>query len=85
MKPKSLALTLAGCALLAAAAFFPQRSAGQADAAEEAQVQQLLAEITAQQKILAENQVKADEKVAAVAEEVRLARIFAGRAGGKVK
>lgn len=84
MKPKPIALTLAGCAVLAAAVFFPLESSGQAGA-EEAQAQQALAEITAQQTILAENQAKVDEKVAAIAEEVRLARIFAGRAGGKVK
>jgi len=83
MKPKSLALTLTGCAVLAAAAFFPAESSGQATAEEDAQVQQALAEIAAQQTILTENQAKIDEKVALVAEEVRVARIFAGRAGKK--
>jgi uncharacterized protein YfcZ (UPF0381/DUF406 family) len=84
MKPKSFALTLCGCAVLAAAVLLPRESAGQAlTDAEAAQVQQVLAELTAQQKIIAENQAKIDEKVAAVAEEVRVARIFAGRAGGK--
>jgi hypothetical protein len=83
MKPKSLALTLAGCAVLAAAALFPVESSGQANAEEEAQVQQALAEITAQQTILTENQAKIDEKVGLVAEEIRIARIFAGRAGKK--
>lgn len=82
MKPKSLAFTLAACALLAAAAFLPHQSAGQAGA-EDAQTQQLLADITAQQAILADNQTKIDEKVAAVAEEIRVARIFAGRSGKK--
>lgn len=82
MKPKSFALTLTGCAVLAAAVLLPRESAGQAQAdAEAAQVQQVLAELTAQQKIITENQAKIDEKVAAVAEEVRVARIFAGRAG----
>lgn len=81
MKPKSLALTFAGCAVLAAAAFFPIESSGQATAEEDAQVQQALAEIAAQQTILTENQAKIDEKVALVAEEIRVARIFAGRAG----
>lgn len=82
MKPKSLALTLAGGALLAAAAFFPLESSGQATA-EETQVEQALAEITAQQTILTETQAKIDEKIALVAEEIRVARIFAGRAGKK--
>ncbi len=84
MKPKSFLLTLAGCALLTAAAFLPHESAGQAET-DDAQVQQTLAELTAQQTILAENQAKIDEKIATVGEEVRLARIFAGRAGGKTK
>jgi hypothetical protein len=78
MKPKSITLTLAGCAVLAAAALFPIESAGQAEA-DDATIQQLLGEIAAQQKTLAENQTKAEEKTAATAEEIRLARIFAGR------
>jgi len=85
MKPKRFALTVAGCAALAAAAFFPARSTGQAPGADDAQVQQLILDVAAQQKILGENQTKLEEKAAAIAEEVRLARIFAGRAGGKVK
>lgn len=78
MKPKSTILTLAGCAVLAAAVLLPVESAGQAET-DDAKIQQLLGEIATQQKTLAENQAKAEEKVAAIAEEVRLARIFAGR------
>jgi hypothetical protein len=98
MKPKSIVLTLAGCAVLAGAAFIPLESVGQAPVdqvpagaapaapasqpnPDEARIQQLLEEIAGQQKALADNQTKLDEKVAAVAEEVRVARIFAGRAG----
>jgi hypothetical protein len=84
MKPKRLALTLFGCAVLGAAALLPRESAGQAGS-EEQQVQLLIADITAQQVIIAENQTKIDDKIAAIGEEVRLARAFAGRAGGKVK
>jgi hypothetical protein len=84
MKPKSFALTLAGCAVLAAAVLLPRESAGQAGP-EDAQVQQLLADLLAQQTIITENQTKLDEKADAVAEEIRLARIYAGRAGGKTK
>lgn len=80
MKPKSITLTLAGCAVLAAAVLLPVESAGQAET-EDAKLQQVIAEIAAQQTILAENQAKVDEKVAAITEEVRVARIFAGRAG----
>jgi hypothetical protein len=85
MKPKSLAVTLLGCAILGVAALLPVESSGQAGGADEVQTQQLLAEITAQQTAIAENQTQIEEKVAAIAEEVRLARIYAGRTGGKAK
>jgi hypothetical protein len=85
MKPKSLAVSLFGCAVLAAATLIPGESSGQAGAQEEALVQQTLAEVAAQQTLISENQGKIDEKVAQVAEEVRLARIYAGRVGGKTK
>lgn len=84
MKPKRLALTLFGIAALGSAMLLPRESVGQSGA-EDAALQQLLAELSAQQAIIAENQSKIDAKVAAVAEEVRVARIFAGRAGGKTK
>lgn len=84
MKPKPLAVTLFGCALLAAGMLLPRESAGQAGT-EEALMQQLLVDVIAQQSIIAENQSRVDEKVAAIAEEIRVARIFAGRAGGKAK
>jgi hypothetical protein len=85
MKPKSLALSLFGCVALGAAALLPRESSGQASAQEEALIQQALAEVAAQQTIVAENQVKIDEKVAQIAEEIRIARIYAGRTGGKAK
>jgi hypothetical protein len=86
MKPKSLAVTLLGCAIVGAAALLPTESSGQAGAStEEAQTQQILAEVIAQQTVIAENQTKIDEKVVAISEEIRLARIYAGRAGGKAK
>lgn len=84
MKPKPVVFTLAASALLAVSLFLPLESAGQAGS-DEAQMQQLLADLTAQQKIIAENQAQIEAKVAAATEEVRVARIFAGRAGGKTK
>ncbi|HEX5177165.1 MAG TPA: hypothetical protein VFV83_09065 [Chthoniobacteraceae bacterium] len=42
----------------------------------------LFAEVAAQQIVIAENQTKIDDKLAAVAEEIRLARIYSGRGGG---
>jgi len=82
MKSKSSILTLGACGVLFAAIAFPPQSAGQAGA-DEALIQQALAEVAAQQTILADNQQKIDTKVALIAEEVRLARIFASRTGGK--
>ena len=42
----------------------------------------LFAEVAAQQIVIAENHTKIDDKLAAVAEEIRLARIYSGRGGG---
>jgi len=83
MKSKRF-LCSAGAALaLAVLLAVPQSSSGQAGASDEQLVATLLSEVAAQQKTIAENQVKVDEKVALVAEEVRLARIYSGRSGGK--
>jgi hypothetical protein len=40
--------------------------------------------MTTQQATITDNQAKIDAKLAAIAENLRLARIYAGRAGGKV-
>ena len=85
MKPKSLAVSLFGCAALGVVALLPRESSGQAGAQEELLVEQALADVAAQQTLISENQAKIDEKVGLIAEEVRVARIFAGRAGGKTK
>jgi hypothetical protein len=42
----------------------------------------LFAEVAAQQIVISENHTKIDDKLAAVAEEIRLARIYSGRGGG---
>ena len=70
---------LALCIFLAV----PQPSSGQAGRNEEQLAATLLAEVAAQQKMIADNQTKLEEKVTLVAEEVRLARIYSGRSGGK--
>lgn len=46
---------------------------------EQQQVAALTREVQTQQTTIAENQKKIDEKTAAIAEAVRLARIYAGR------
>ncbi len=48
------------------------------------QVTATLKELRVQQTALRENQKKIDEKLAAIAEDIRLAKIFVSR-GGKVK
>lgn len=52
--------------------------------ADAAKVAAVIQELQTQQKLLTENQTKIETQVAAVAEEVRLARIFVSR-GGSVK
>jgi hypothetical protein len=41
--------------------------------------------VTKQQALLVENQNKIDEMLASIAEDMRVARIYAGRGGGKAK
>lgn len=73
-------------ALLAVAAgawlLLPRQSVGQGDADATA-ITALVNEVAAQQATIVENHGKIDEKLAAVAEELRIARIFSGRGGGK--
>lgn len=52
-------------------------------AADEPAVTALLAEVAAQQAVIAENQTKIDAKLATVAENVRVARLFVARGGGR--
>ncbi|HEX8311014.1 MAG TPA: hypothetical protein VF614_06845 [Chthoniobacteraceae bacterium] len=84
MKPKSFVLALAGGALLATGVIWPSASQGQADATDRA-TEALLVELTAQQTQLAQNQTAIDQKIATVAENVRVARIFVSRGGGRGK
>ena len=54
------------------------------DAKEKQQTQQVLAlvkEVQGQQKTIAENQGKIDEKLVTIAEALRLARIYSSRGG----
>jgi hypothetical protein len=72
---------IAGAALLGWLAA-PDRSSGEGEGEARA-LDALFVEIAAQQTVIAENQTKIDAKLAAVGEEIRQARIYAGRAGGK--
>jgi hypothetical protein len=62
----------------------PSELNGQAEGDARA-VDLLLVEVAAQQVVIGENQAKIDEKLAAVGEELRLARIYVGRGGGKTR
>ncbi|HEV7867113.1 MAG TPA: hypothetical protein VGO90_05495 [Chthoniobacteraceae bacterium] len=82
MKPKPLLLSLLGSAAALALLFLPQASVGQAGG-DDPQLAPVLLEISKQQTQITENHRKIEEKVALIAEDVRLARIFVGRGGGK--
>ena len=60
----------------------PRPSSGE-DAALDPAVAALITDLTAQQATLIDNQAKIDEKLAILAEDVRQARIFASRGGGR--
>lgn len=83
MKPQPAICTALAAAALLAVSVFPSPLNGQAGGGEEALVGQLLVEVTAQHKLLADNQTKIEEKVALIGEEIRISRIYAGRTGGK--
>jgi len=62
---------------------WPGASLGQAGA-DDPLLTPLIEEITKQQAAILENQTLIEEKIAGVSEDVRVARIFVGRGGGKV-
>jgi len=82
MNPKPVSLCALGAAALIGWLAAPQPSSGQADN-ETIALGALLTEITAQQAAIVANHAKLDEKLAAVSEEIRVARIHSGRSGGK--
>jgi len=68
--------------LLGAFALVAASMAGQSPVPDEnPQVQALMKQVHAQQIQLADNQAKIDEKLATLAETIRLARIYASRGG----
>jgi phage host-nuclease inhibitor protein Gam len=76
MKPcfASLVLSLLACATAAQGAEPPKESDRDLQ-----QIAALAKEVQSQQTAIAENQTKINEKLAAVAEAIRQARIYAGR------
>lgn len=80
---KTPRLYLCGLALLAAAVLaLPDSTHGQA-AVDDGGLAGLITELIAQQAVLTENQTKIEAKVAVIAEDLRIARIYVARGGGK--
>lgn len=84
MKSKPFFLTALGAAAVLAAAAAPRSLHGQA-AADDVLLAPVITEVAKQQAQLVENQNKIDEMLAVIAEDLRVARIFSGRGGGKTK
>lgn len=83
-KPNKLLLAGLGAVAIAGAALSPQQGIAQ-DANEQQQIAQIVAEIAKQQTQIVANQKLIDEKIAAVTENLRLAKIFVSRGGGASK
>lgn len=67
---------------LGALAFFATSLGAQSAApADPKQMDALMKEVQAQQVVIAENQAKIDAKLVALAEAIRVARIYASRGG----
>lgn len=84
MKIKPLPALAAALVAVAFGLTLPPRSQGQAGS-DEAALAALVTEITAQQAQIAENQTKIENQIAVVAEDIRVARLFVARGGGKTR
>ncbi len=80
--PGSILVLGIAAALLVGTLGIPTKSSGQA-AGDEQALAQLVAEIAAQQAKIVANQQAIDQKIAAIEENMRVARIFVSRGGGK--
>ena len=80
-KPKRILLLGLGAAAFIGALSSPTASPGQAPGDEQA-IAQLVAEVATQQAKIVANQQAMDQKIAAIEENMRLARIFVSRGGG---
>ncbi len=85
MNKPPIYLVLGGALAFAGAVLLPRESSAQAAQADDPVLNKLIAEVAAQQVMLTENHTKIDEKLAAIAEDVRVARIYVARGGGKAK
>ncbi|MGC3988246.1 MAG: hypothetical protein QM796_00910 [Chthoniobacteraceae bacterium] len=82
MNAQKLLLTLLCASAMAGAWLFPISSTAQADLSD-SQLSAALLEVQAQQKLISDNQTAIDTKLAAVQEQIRVARIYVSRSGGK--
>jgi ABC-type transporter Mla subunit MlaD len=80
MKPKTILYLMAAVCLAAFAIFPTNRLTAQSDLDSPAAAE-LLQDIQTQQATLADNQKQIDDKLAAVGEAVRQARIYVSRGG----
>ena len=80
MKPKTILFLMAAACLAAFIFFPPNRLTAQSDL-DTPVAAALLQDIQTQQATLADNQKQIDDKLAAVGEAVRQARIFVSRGG----
>jgi len=84
MKFRKLFAALLCSTALLLAWFLPATSTGQTYA-DDSQLTTALLEISAQQKLISENQAKIDAKIAEIQEQLRIARIYVSRSGGTKK
>ena len=77
---KTSSALIAVCLLGLGSAAFAAEPSKESDR-DQQQVIALSNEVQGQQKAIAENQAKIDEKMAGIAEALRLAKIYASRAG----
>jgi hypothetical protein len=83
-KPKPIFLLGAAAVAAIGALSFPSPSSGQAPGDEQA-ITQLVTEVAAQQTKILTNQQAIDQKIALIEENLRVARIYVSRGGGKTK
>ena len=81
-KPKFILLWGAVATAVIGAVSFPSSSCGQA-AGDEQAIALIVTEIAGQHAKIAANQQAIDQKVAAIEENLRVARIYVSRGGGK--
>jgi hypothetical protein len=79
MNAKSFFVPALGVSALLSVLLAPMPSKGEAGGPDDAAVATLLNDVAVQQAAIIDNQTKIDAKLAMIAENIRLARIFASR------